>query len=167
LTLANGEEIVIRKFNVNALVLYLLAIICSYKSGYTTKMAKDPVCRNILKQLVRLVLDKKNINLDDYIDGYMYYEHDKEKKKNEDYYKQYSNIAKQTIKKEVDNSDEVIYYLFENTPISGRQSLRHTILDTDSIKLPEELMELARNMPDAIDVLKQSDNQMITTPLME
>ena len=148
-------------------LLYLLAIICSYKSGYTTKMAKDPTCRNILKQLVRLVLDKKNINLDDYIDGYMYYEHDKEKKKNEDYYKQYSNIAKQTIKKEVDNSDEVIYYLFENTPISGRQNLRHTILDTDSIKLPEELMELARNMPDAIDVLKQSDNQMITTPLME
>lgn len=167
LTLANGEEIVIRKFNVNALVLYLLAIICSYKSGYTTKMAKDPACRIILKQLVQLVLDKKNINLDDYIDGYMYYEHDKEKKKNEDYYKQYSNIAKQTIKKEVDNSDEVIYYLFENTPTSGKQNLRHTILDTDSIKLPEELMELARKMPDAIDILKHPDNQTITTPIME
>ena len=167
LILANGEEIVIRKFNVNALVLYLLTIICSYKSGYTTKMAKDPACRPILKQLVQMVLDKPGVNLDDYIDGYMYYEHDKEMKKNEDYYKQYSNIAKQTIKAAVGNSDEAFIYLFENIPTAGRQNLRRTILNTDCIELPEELMGLTRMMSDAIDVLKQADNQAFASNTME
>ena len=85
LTLANGEEVVIKRFNIHALTLYLLAAICSYKSGYTTKMAESEACRPVLKELVQLVNSKFVDDPNKFIDEYMYYTTDKEKQRNEDY----------------------------------------------------------------------------------
>ena len=160
LTLANGEEVVIEKFNINALTLYLLAIICSYKSGYTTKMAKSEACRPVLKELVQLVNSQFVDHPEYYIDEYMYYTTDKEKQRNEDYYKQYSKIATRTIKESVENKDDFSDFLFSNTSIAGRQNLRRIRLDPQHIEMPPELEELANRMPDVYEVLKNTDNQI-------
>jgi hypothetical protein len=161
LTLGNGEEIVIDKINAHCLVLYLLTIICSFKSGYTTLMAVDPTCRPLLKTLVQLVMGNHINHLDDYVEGMMGYEKDVEKKRNEDYYKQYSNLTKNAIKKAVDVRDDAIYFLFDNIKTTGRKNLRRINLDTQYIDLPQELMNLATRIPNAEDIIQQSVNQEI------
>ena len=159
--MGNGEEIVIDKINAHCLVLYLLTIICSFKSGYTTLMAVDPTCRPLLKTLVQLVMGNHINHLDDYVEGMMGYEKDVEKKRNEDYYKQYSNLTKNAIKKAVDVRDDAIYFLFDNIKTTGRKNLRRINLDTQYIDLPQELMNLAARMPNAEDIIQQSVNQEI------
>lgn len=167
LTLANGEEVVINKINPHGLVLLLLTIICSYKSGYTTAMAKDEACRPVLKELVRLVNNEQIYDLDGYVEGYMGYEKDDAMKKNEDYYKQYSNKAKTAVKSAVGIRDAVINFLFENHRIAGRKVIRRMNIDAENIELPSELFELAQMMPDAMDVLQNADNQKIMPNLAE
>lgn len=153
LTLANGKEVVINKINRNCMVLYILTIICSYKSGYTTKMAKSNTCRPFLKELVRLTYGKPIDNIDDYIDGYLHLAG-----KNENYYKQYSNKTKTEICKAIGTNDEVIYYLFDQEMVN-RQFLRQMILPPEYIELPQELKDLAFRMPDALKVLNVADGQ--------
>lgn len=161
LTLFNGDEIVIDKINLKCLTLFLLTIICSYKNGYTTMMTADKDCRPILKELAHLVNGNRISNLDDYVEGLMGYEKDEEKKKNEDYYKQYSNMTKNVIKKAVGARDDAYYYLFKNDRISGRKILRRIILDTQNIDIPHELMHLAVRMPDALDVVQHAKYQIV------
>lgn len=161
LTLANGDEVIIDKINPNCLTLFLLTIICSYKSGYTTMMAADKGCRPMLKELVQLVNGSRISNLDDYVEGMMGYEREEEKKKNEDYYKQYSNMAKNVIKKAVGVRDDAYYFLFDNVRTMGRKILRRINLDPQSIEMPQELMDLAARMPDASDVMQQIGYQEI------
>ena len=166
LTLANGEEVVVNKINPNSLVLFLLTIICSYKSGYTTMMAKSDACRPMLKELVRLVRGNQISDLDKYVDGFMGYEKDEDMKKNEDYYKQYSNMAKTAVKNAVGVRDNAIYFLFDNYRVAGRKFIRRTVLDPQDIEIPQELMDIANRMPDAYDVLQNIDNQKVTTDLI-
>ncbi len=161
LTLANGEEVIIDKINPNCLTLFLLTIICSYKSGYSTMMAVDKDCRPILKELAQLVNGNRISDLDDYVEGMMGYEKEVEKKKNEDYYKQYSNMTKNVIKKAIGVLDDAYYFLFDNVRISGRKNLRHINLDTQNIEIPQELMNLADRMPDALDVVQRTVYQKI------
>ena len=161
LTLANGDEVIIDKINPNCLTLLLLTIICSYKSGYTTMMAADNDCRPLLKSLAQLVNGNRIGNLDDYVEGMMGYEKEEEKKKNEDYYKQYSNMAKNVIKKAVGVHDDALYFLFENIRTTGRKILRRTILDPQHIEIPQELMDLASRMPDASEIMQRSIYQGI------
>ena len=91
----------------------------------------------------------------------MGYERDAEKKKNEDYYKQYSNMTKNVIKKAVGVRDDAYYFLFENVKTSGRKLLRRINLDPQNIEIPQELMDLAVRMPDAIDVMQRTEYQEI------
>lgn len=105
---------------------------------------------------------RNHINhLDDYVEGMMGYEKDVEKKRNEDYYKQYSNLTKNAIKKAVDVRDDAIYFLFDNIKTTGRKNLRRINLDTQHIDLPQELMNLAARMPNAAVIIQQSVNQEI------
>ena len=89
----------------------------------------------------------------------MHYESDSPDKINKDYYKQYSNQTKRAVKDAIGNVDETTYFLFDNRTIANRQNLRRMNLDPQFIQLPQELMDLASKMPDALDVLKVSDNQ--------
>ena len=150
LTLGNGDEVIIDKINPNCLTLFLLTIICSYKSGYTTMMAADKSCRPILKELVQLVYGSRISNLDDYVEGMMGYKKEVEKK-NVDYYKQYSNMTKNVIKQAVGVRDDAYYFLFDNVRTAGRKILRRINLDPQNIEIPQELMDLAIRMPDASD----------------
>ena len=161
LTLANGDEIIIDKINPNCLTLLLLTIICSYKSGYTTMMAADENCRPLLKALAQMVNGNRINNLDEYVEGMMGYEKEEEKKKNEDYYKQYSNMAKNVIKTAVGIHDDPFYFLFENVRTTGKKILRRINLDTQHIEIPQELMDLAVRMPDANDVLQHTVHQVL------
>ena len=158
-SLGNGEEVIIDKMNNKYLALYLLTIICSYKSGYTTKMAKSDDCKPILRELIQLVLNEPIQNADYFINEFMHYESDSPDKINKDYYKQYSNQTKRAVKDAIGNVDETTYFLFDNRTIANRQNLRRMNLDPQFIQLPQELMDLASKMPDALDVLKISDNQ--------
>lgn len=124
-------------------------------------MTADKDCRPILKELAHLVNGNRISNLDDYVEGLMGYEKDEEKKKNEDYYKQYSNMTKNVIKKAVGARDDAYYYLFKNDRISGRKILRRIILDTQNIDIPHELMHLAVRMPDALDVVQHAKYQIV------
>jgi hypothetical protein len=166
-SLANGEEVIIDKMNANCLVLYLLTIICSYKSGYTTKMAKSDACKPFLRELVLLVFDESIQYADYFIDKFMYFESDSQNKINKDDYKQYSNQTKQAIKAAIGHSDESTFYLFYNRKIANRQNLRCMNLDPQYIDIPKELMNLAAKMPDALDILKLSNNQSDTPILNE
>lgn len=159
LTLANGEEVIVNKFYPNSLVLLLLTIICSMKSGYTTMMAINSECRPVLRELARLVNGKNIRDLDRYVEETMGYEMNDAKKLNEDYYKQYSNKAKTVIKAAVGVRDEAICFLFENARTKGRKIVRKMVLDSQYIDLPQELMDLAHRMPDALDILQITDNQ--------
>ena len=154
LTLANGDEIVIDKMNLNCLTLYILTIICSYKSGYTTMMAADKDCRPVLKELVQLVHGSRINNLDGYVEGMMGYENEEGRKKNEDYYKQYSNKTKRAIKEAVGVCDDAYYFLFKNIRTTGRKILRRLNLDPQDIEIPHELMNLVVRMPDALEVMQ-------------
>ena len=166
LTLANGKEVVINKINLNSLVLYLLTLICSYKSGYTTMMAKSESCRPLLKELARLVCGSHVQDFDDYVEAYMSYEKDEANKKNEDYYKKYSNDAKVALKKSLDVYDDTDCFLF-NIHRVGKKILRRSNLDFQYIELPPELMELAINMPDAMDVIQGAEKQEDTSVAQE
>lgn len=161
LTLVNGDEVVIDKINLHYLTLYLLTIVCSFKSGYTTMMATDKDCRPILKELVQLVHGSGISNLDNYVEDMMGYEKEKEKKRNEDYYKQYSNKAKNVIKEAVGSRDEADIFLFNNNEKIGRRPLRSMNLDPQNIDLPPELMDLAIRMPDALSVVQQAGFQHV------
>lgn len=159
LTLANGDEVIIDKMNNKYLALYLLAIICSYKSGYTTQMAKDDACKPILRELVQLVL-KESIQYADYfISEFMDYESDSSNKINKDYYKQYSKETKKVIKKAIGVRDDDCYFLFDNVRTSRKKMLRRINLDCKYIDIPQELMKLADRMPDALEIINLSDNQ--------
>ena len=124
-------------------------------------MAADKDCRPILKELVQLVNGNRISDLDDYVEGMMGYEKEVEKKKNEDYYKQYSNMAKKVIKNAIGVRDDAYYFLFDNVRISGRKNLRRINLDTQSIEIPQELMDLATRMPNALDVVQHAVYQKI------
>lgn len=167
LTLANGEEVVVNRIYPISFVLFLLTIICSYKNGYTTAMAKDETCRPILKELVRLVYDNQIANLDRYVEENMSHEQDEAEKKNEDYYKQYSNKAKISIKEAVGLRDDVNCFLFGIYRMKGRKIIRRTNLDPKDILLPPELMDLANRMPDALDVLQLTEYQQDKNILKE
>lgn len=124
-------------------------------------MAADKDCRPILRELVQLVNGSRISNLDDYVEGMMGYEREEEKKKNEDYYKQYSNMAKNVIKKSVGVRDDAYYFLFENVRTTGRKILRRINLAPQDIEVPQELMDLAVRMPDALDVMQHTVYQEI------
>lgn len=122
-------------------------------------MAKDDSCKPLLMELARLVNGKRIINLENYVDEYMYYEKDEAKKKNEDYYTQYFNTAKSVIKKSINTHDDATLFLFNNHRVTGRKIIKRMQLDPQNIELPPELMDLAKRMPDAEDVMHLVDNQ--------
>ena len=140
-------------------MLFLLTIICSYKSGYTTMMTKSDDCRPVLKELASLYRERKILDLDDYVDGFMGYEAVEVLKKNEDYYKQYSYLATKAIKDAVGTNDDPIFYLFDNVVLGNWRVLRRMLIDVKDIELPAELKDLADRMPDAMGILNPSDNQ--------
>ena len=115
----------------------------------------------LAETLVQLVHGNRVGNLDDYVEGMMGYEKDVEKKKNEDYYKQYSNMAKNVIKKAVGVRDDAFYFLFDNVRTSGRKILRRVNLDPQHIEIPQELIDLAVRMPDALHVSQHTMYQEI------
>ena len=121
----------------------------------------------MLRELARLVNGKNISDLDRYVKETMGYEMDEAKKLNEDYYKQYSNKAKVAIKAAVGSRDEAILFLFENMRTKGRKIVRRMTLDPQFIDLPQELMDLAIRMPDALDVLQKTDNQIDKTKISE
>lgn len=155
--LANGKDLKVNKLNENCMMLYLLTLVCSMKSGYTTSMAKNEDCRVVMRELIRLVKGSGSDNyLNSLIEQYMWYDSN-DKKSN--YYKTYSNIAKTEIRKAVDTLDEVWYYVFDNRAVAKRQNLRVMNLEPQFIELPDELADLANRMPDALDVLQSAGNQ--------
>ena len=166
LTLANGEEVIVNKMNINSMVIMLLTIICSYKSGYCTVMAKDKQCKPLLMELARLT-NNQVTNLAYYVEAFMGYEKEEVDKKNEDYYKQYSNIAKKTMKEAIGHRDDAIFFLFDNDRVDGRKYVRRTVLDPQDIELPPELMDLAIRMPDAMNVIQGVDSQNDTDIIAE
>ena len=167
LILANGDEVVVNKINPNSLALLVLTIICSYKSGYTTLMAKSDACRPMLKELVHLVLGRLVTDLDRYVEGFFGYEHDPAMKKTEDYYKQYSNRLKIDLGNAIGLRDKPINFLFNRNRVSGRKFVRRTVLDPQDITIPQELMDLAGRMPDAMDILQVADKQAVSSNLNE
>lgn len=157
-----GEEIPIKTFNPNALVLYILTIICSYKSGYSTEMTQNEECVLVMRQLVNDVLGEQYSDkyLNSYIEDYM--------SSTGRYYRQYSKLAKDAVCKPLDEmKDDPICFLFANDMIMGRKILRRMNLQPQNIELPQELLNLADKMPDALDVLKMSGNQLDTSYITE
>ena len=86
-------------------------------------------------------------------------EKDEAKKKNEDYYSLYFNTAKSVIKKSINTHDDATLFLFNNHRVTGRKIIKRMQLDPQNIELPPELMDLAKRMPDAEDVMHLVDNQ--------
>lgn len=163
--LANGKELTINKFNEKALMLYLLTIICSMKSGYSTSMAKNEDCRMVMRELIRLVMRGGSDNyLNSLIDQYMWYDSNE---KNRNYYKTYSNMAKTEIKKAIGTLDAEWFYVFDNRPVAKRQNLRVMNLEPQFIELTDKLAELAARMPDAVDVLQITESQKDESALTE
>ena len=153
--LANGEEVVVNSINANSLMIYLLAIICSYKSGYSTEMAKSDACKPIISYLYKSVIpDSKDSEARFFIENYL----DTARNNN---YKTYSSRATQAITKAVDGKDEEDYYLFDNTLSKNRKVLRRMKLDVSDIELPGELIVLAQKMPDARNILYPSEKQAL------
>ena len=155
-TLANGEEKLL-KFNPNSLVLILLTIICSYKSGYTTLMTLDKTCRSVMTELVKLVLGyRSEAKAIDYVWKYM-----DSPQEGTNSYKLYSNQAKTAIKSTIGEYDEAIHYLFDNNETVGKRPLRSMNLDVDDIELPKELMQLAERMPDGKGLLYSLEDEKV------
>ena len=153
-TLANGQEKVL-KLNPNSLVLLLLTIICSYKSGYTTLMTLDPSCRKVMAELVRLVLGRMTESAAiDYTWKYM-----TSPQQGADSYKTYSNFAKQSIVAAIGEHDDAIHFLFDNNETIGRHPLRSMNIDVNDIELPQELMRLAQQMPDGKSILYSLEDE--------
>ena len=164
LVTADGVELPIKTFNTNALVLFLLTIICSYKSGYSTEMAKDNDCIPLIGQLVNYVFGEQfsekylNIYIEEYMSSGM---------ENSKYYRPYSKLAKDAVSKSLGMKDDPICFLFDNDMIVGRKKLRRMNIEPQNIELPQELVDLAIKTPDALDVLKLSENQPDTSILNE
>ena len=139
-------------------MLYLLTIICSMKSGYSTMMAKNPECREVMRELMRLVKGEGGSDnyLNSLIEQYMWYD---SATPNKNCYKTYSNTTKTEIRKAVCSQDEEWFYLFDNRPVGKRQNLRVMNLEPQFIELPDELQALAERMPDALEVLQLSEKQ--------
>jgi hypothetical protein len=72
-------------------------------------------------------------------------------------------LAKVAVKSAVGLRDDVIYFLFDNNRIAGRKFVRRTILDPQDIAIPQEFMDLANRMPDAMGVLQGVDKQFVTS----
>lgn len=162
LKLFNGEETVVDSININSLMIYLLAIICSYKSGFNTSMAKSDACKPIIAQLYKMVVpNASNSEARCFIERFL----DTDSKNN--YYKTYSHRAVQAIKKALGTKDKHVYYLFENIKTMDRKNLRCMILDPEDIEIPSELMNLANRMPDAANITQQTDNQKDTNIILE
>jgi hypothetical protein len=137
--------------------LLLLAIICSYKSGYNTVMTLDRTCRAVMVDLVRAVLgDMSDEQAISYVEKYM-----ASPKCGTDSYKLYSKSAKEAIESAVGESDEPDYYLFGNNETVGRRPLRTMNLDVHFIDLPEELMQLATRMPDGRKMLYSLEDESV------
>lgn len=156
IVLVNGKEIVIDSMNVNALMIYLLAIICSYKNGYFTDMVKNDTCRSIIVQLYRmLVPDSKDSEARWFIENYL------ETQAKNNNYKNYSYRATMAIKNAIGVKDNSSYYLFENTLLKNRKILRRMMMDVEDIELPQELSRLTQSMPDAMDIIYTSEKQSL------
>lgn len=159
LVTADGEELPIKTFNPNALVLFLLTIICSYKSGYSTEMAKDYDCIPLIGQLVNYVFGEQfsenylNIYIEEYMSSGM---------DNSKYYRPYSKLAKDAVSKALGMKDDPVCFLFDNYTIVGRKNLRLMNIAPQNIELPRELVDLAAKMPDASNLLKLPENQKHT-----
>ena len=152
--LANGTEVVVNSINVNSLIIYLLAIICSYKNGYTSDMAKSADCQPLIIDLYKLVLpDAKDSEAKYFIERFLC----PDKKNN--YYKQYSYRISKAISDAVGVNDDANCYLFKSEVLKNRKVVRRMYIDAEDIEIPSELMELARVMPDLTDVLNLSENQ--------
>ena len=158
ITLVNGNEIIL-KLNPNSLVLLLLTIICSFKSGYNTVMTLDKTCQKIMAELVRLVLVRKTeAAAIKYIRKYM-----DNPKKGYNPYKTYSKDAKQTIEDAIGEYDEPMNFLFDNNKKIGKLYLRSMNLDFNDIELPHELMQLAIQMPDGKDILYSLEDEDVVS----
>ena len=152
--LANGKEIGV-KLNPKSLLIVLLTIICSYKNGYSTMMAKSERCKPVLAELIRLVFgDMSDKDVEKYIKYYLCGDDTND-------YKQYSNLAKISMKKTVGNEDDVFYFLFDNNKKYGNRLFRTMNLGVADIELPEELARLAEIMPNGWELTQGIENQDI------
>lgn len=156
LILANGEEVVVNDVNTNSLMIYLLAIICYYKSGYSTEMAKSDACLPIISQLYKMVVPgRKDSEFRLFVENFL------NPDAGNNYYKHYSYLVGQAIRNAVGTNDNPDYYLFDKVILKNRKILRRMSIDAEDIELPSELMKLAQVMPDAMNVLNLSDKQEI------
>jgi TPR repeat protein len=154
--LANGEEQII-KLNPNSLVLLLLTIICSFKSGYNTVMALDTTCRSVMAELVRLVFRRVSEGAAlEYVWKYM-----TSPKTGTDSYKTYSNFAKQSIVDAIGEYDDAIHFLFDNNETIGKRPLRSMNIDVNDIVLPKELRLLSQQMPDGKEILYSLEDEVV------
>lgn len=154
--LTNGEEQII-KLNPNSLVLMLLTIICSFKSGYNTVMALDATCRSVMAELVKLVFRRVSEGAAlEYVWKYM-----TSPKTGTDSYKTYSNFAKQSIVDAIGEYDDAIHFLFDNNETIGKRPLRSMNINVNDIVLPKELMLLAQQMPDGKDILYSLEDEIV------
>ena len=154
--LANGEEQII-KLNPNSLVLMLLTIICSFKSGYNTVMALDATCRSIMAELVKLVFRRVSEGAAlEYVWKYM-----TSPKTGTDSYKTYSNFAKQSIVDAIGEYDDAIHFLFDNNETIGKRPLRSMNIDVNDIVLPKELILLTQQMPDGKEILYSLEDEIV------
>ena len=155
-TLVNGEEMLV-KLNPNSLVLFLLTIICSFKSGYNTLMTLDKTCRSVMTDLVKLVFGyRSEAKAIDYVWKYM-----DSPQGGTNFYKQYSNIAKNTIDNAIGEYDDANKFLFYNNETIGKRPLRSMNLDVNDIELPPELLRLAQQMPDARNLLYSLEDEKV------
>ena len=154
--LANGTEVVVNSINENSLMIYLLAIICSYKSGYTSEMAKSADCHPIIADLYKKVIpNAKDSEVRYFIETFLVTDN------RNNYYKQYSYRATHAITEAVGINDEPMYYQFDSKVLKNRKNVRRMHIDPDNIELPAELIKLAQVMPDAMDVLNLPDKQEV------
>ena len=155
-TLINGEEMLV-KLNPNSLVLLLLTIICSFKSGYNTLMTLDKTCRSVMTDLVKLVFGYRSEDKAiDYVWKYMDSPQD-----GTNFYKQYSNMAIKTIDKAIGEYDNADHFLFDNNETIGKRPLRSMNLDVNDIELPPELQRLAQQMPDGRNLLYSLEDEQV------
>ena len=155
-TLANGEETIL-KINSNCLVILLLTIICSYKSGYTTLMTLDPTCRAVMMQLVKQVFRRvSDAEALDFMEKFMV-----SPRYGTDLYKKYSRDAKNSIESTIGEFDDATHFLFGNNEKIGRRPLRSMNLDVNNIELPNDLMLLAERMPDGKELLYSLEDEEV------
>ena len=112
-----------------------------------------------MKRLISMGLGlMSNDELDNYIYQFMGEPKGKTKVKT-DYYKQYSNLAKREIVNAIGDNDDAIHFLFDNNDAVGRRPLRSMNLDVNEISLPQDLLQLANDMPDGRKILYDYENE--------